>query len=95
MTDDREQAEARARLALAGLSVSDLKWLNEIDWKPASVAPIESSAQMDDYVRREAMLNASIARLTSTERGISFEGRLAAQVGAKIADWRERGESED
>jgi len=38
---------------------------------------------------------AAIAGLGISERGESLEGRLAAALGARLADLRDRGEEED
>jgi len=95
MSDDDERTAARARLAVAGASAGDLAWLNEIGWNAAGAGPIRDEAQVEDYRRRESLLNASVAHLSYVERGASVEGRLAAELGARLADWRERGDTED
>jgi len=38
------------------------------------------------------MLNAAVAHLTFPERAESPEGRLAAALGARAADWTDRDE---
>ncbi|MBL8589031.1 MAG: hypothetical protein JNK46_10930 [Methylobacteriaceae bacterium] len=76
------------------LSVEDQRWFRAIGWDDARVAPIRSEAEAVAYARREAALNAAIAALTPPERGDSAEGRLAAALGAALANWRERDEEE-
>ena len=82
-------AETRARLAAAGIGADDLRWLDSIGWSAAAVPPVKSEAAAEAYRRREAKLNAAVARLTYAERGESVEGKLAAALGARLADWRE------
>ena len=61
MSDDDERTAARARLAVAGASAGDLAWLNEIGWNAAGAGPIRDEAQVEDYRRRESLLNAYVA----------------------------------
>ena len=95
MADTTDRNETRARLGVAGISAADLAWLGEIGWNAGNIKPIANEAQAADHVRREAVLNASIAHLTFPERANSDEGKIAAQIGAKLADWRERDETDD
>jgi hypothetical protein len=78
-------AEMRERLSLAGLTGSDLDWLESFGCDDARV-PKPLASEIAEYRRREAALNASVAALTFAERGQSSEGRLAAAIGAKVAD---------
>ena len=57
--------------------------------------PKPRAGEIADYRRREAALNASVAALTFAERGESSEGRLAAAIGAKIADAQDEAEGAD
>lgn len=78
----------------ATLSVEDQRWFRAIGWDDAKVPAVRSEVEAADYARREAALNAAIDGLTFAERGDSAEGRLAAAIGAALANWRERGEEE-
>lgn len=88
------QQDTRARLAAAGASQDDLSWLENLGWSDAAVPAPKNAAEVEAYRRREAKLNAAIASLTYAERGESLEGKLAAAIGARLADWRERDEEE-
>jgi hypothetical protein len=81
-------AQLRDRLELAGLSKADLAWFDSFGGDDARV-PAPRPEEVADYSRREAALNASVAALTYAERGESPEGRLAAAIGARIADARD------
>lgn len=94
MSDEKTMAEARARVGAAGLSDRDVRWLDSIGWADSAVPEVESEGQLADYRRREATLNKAIEHLTFAERAQSPEGRLAAALGARIADWSEAGEEE-
>lgn len=86
--------QARARLAAAGMGADDLRWLDSLGWSDAAVPPVKSEADAEAYRRREAKLNAAVASLTYAERGESVEGKLAAALGARLADWRDADEDE-
>ena len=77
--------QLRERLQRAGLTGADLAWINSFGGDDAAVPPPRPN-EIADYRRREAALNASIAPLTFAERGESAEGKLAAAIGAKVAD---------
>jgi hypothetical protein len=90
--------EPRPRIAPtleAALSAADAAWLNAIGWSDAAVSPIETAQQAARYERIEAALNKAIAALSFAERGDSAEGRLAAALGAKLADWRDKADRDD
>ena len=78
-------AAMRERLTLAGLTGADIDWFESFGSDDSRV-PRPRADQIADYRRREAALNASIAALSFAERGESNEGRLAAAIGARIAD---------
>ena len=78
-------ADMRERLSLAGLSAGDIAWFDSFGCDDAAV-PKPGRAEIADYRRREAGLNASVAALTFAERGASKEGKLAAAIGALVAD---------
>jgi len=86
-------AQLRERLELAGLSGADLAWFDSFGCDDARVPPPRPE-EIDDYSRREAALNASVAALTYAERGESPEGRLAAAIGARVADAHDPDEDE-
>lgn len=86
-----ETAAARDRLAAAGLGPVDLAWFDQHGWNDADIPPPEPT-EIAAYERREAALNSAIAGLGITERGRSLEGRLAAAIGARLADLRDRDE---
>jgi hypothetical protein len=92
MGDVDQLAAVRARLSTAGLGAADIEWLDRCGWADAAIPPIESDAQRADYARREAALNAASGHLTFAERAVTIEAKLAAAIGARIADWDERGE---
>jgi hypothetical protein len=75
----------RERLQRAGLSGADLVWIDSFGGDDAAV-PKPRPDEIADYRRREAALNSSVAPLTFAERGESPEGKLAAAIGAKVAD---------
>lgn len=95
MTDSDDLAAMRARLTSAGLGQSDLNWLAGANWRADSIPPVANQAEHDDYARREQALNRAVEHLSFAERGVSREGQLAAAIGARIADWRDRGEDDD
>lgn len=84
--------EARVRVLAAGMSAADVEWIDGLGWNDASVPPVRSAAQLADYKRREQILNAAVAHLSFAERGDSPEGRLAAAIGAEVANWSDRAE---
>jgi hypothetical protein len=87
-------AESRARAAAAGLAPGDMTWLDGLGWKDSAVPPVEGDGQLAEYRRRERALNAAVAHLSFAERGESPEGKLAAAIGAKIADWQDKSDDE-
>ncbi len=95
MTDAAHMAEARARAIAGGLYPADLAWLDKLGWSAAAVPPVQSPADVADYRRRESALNAGIAHLTFAERGQSPEGKLAAALGARLADWADKAAGRD
>ena len=78
-------AQLREKLQLAGLTGVDLAWIDSFGGDDAAVPPPRPD-EIADYRRREAALNAAVAPLTFAERGESLEGKIAAAIGAKIAD---------
>lgn len=92
--DANAMAEARARARAAGLGADDLDWFERLGWRDAAAPEIQSEGQFADYRRREAGLNRAVEHLTFAERAQSPEGRLAAALGARIADWKDAGEED-
>jgi hypothetical protein len=89
-----ETTAARGRLAAAGLGPEDLAWFDQHGWNDADIPP-PAPNEVPAYQRREAGLNSAIAGLGITERGQSLEGRLAAAIGARLADLRDRDDDAD
>jgi len=90
MSDQDAIAEARARLLAAGAGRDDLDWLDQLGWSDANAPAVRTEADVSSLKRREALLNASVAHLSFAERAASPEGKLAAALGARIADWSDR-----
>lgn len=86
--------ELRDHLKLVGASKADLDWFESIGWNDANVPPAEPE-DVTDYERREALLNATLRAETFAERGESHAGRLAAAIGARLADLREPEEEDE
>ena len=81
----------RECLEMAGLAAADIAWFDSFGCDDSRV-PAPRPEEVADYARREAALNAAIAALTFAERGESAEGRLAAAIGARVADARDEDE---
>jgi hypothetical protein len=94
LTTSTEIKAARSRLTAAGMSGEDLAWFDQHGWNDADIPP-PSADEIDAYERREATLNSAIAALGISERGGSLEGKLAAAIGARLADLRDRGEEDE
>ena len=90
-----QHGEIRARLKSGGMTEADLGWLDSIGWSDAAIPAIETEAEAGDYARREAALNASIHALLANDRGQSLEGKLAAAIGAQIANWKDQNEPDE
>ncbi len=88
------EAVRRGLLQQAGLTAGDLDWLDALDWNDAAVPPANSSNEAD-YRRREAALNRAVQNLDYKARGELPEGRMAAAIGAKLADLRDPDEDDD
>ncbi|MGL4324420.1 MAG: hypothetical protein ACRCTD_10310 [Beijerinckiaceae bacterium] len=95
MTKPADVIALRMRLAAAGLPPADLRWLESIGFDDAAVPPVESEFVLADYERRAQALTAKAAELTLWERESAAESKLAAAIGARIADWKDRAEGED
>lgn len=95
MSDANAMAEARARMLAAGANKDDLAWLDAMGWNDSNAPKVRGEADLADLKRREAMLNAAVAHLSFAERAASPEGKLAAALGARIADWSDRGEADE
>jgi len=86
--------DLRDNLKLVGASKADLDWFDSIGWNDAEVPPAGPES-VADYERREALLNATLKAETFAERGDSQAGRLAAAIGARLADLRDEEEEDD
>jgi hypothetical protein len=95
MTDPKILAEIRARALISGISAADTAWLDALGWSDAAVPPVKNETDLADYQRREQKLNAAVAHLSFVERAESPEGKLAAALGAKIADWGDRKDADE
>ncbi len=89
-----ETTAVRGRLAAAGLNAEDLAWFDQHGWNDADIPPPEPN-EVPAYERREAALNFAVADLGITERGRSLEGKVAAAIGARLADLRDGDEDTD
>ena len=87
------EAQMRERLQMAGLTGEDIAWFDSFGCADSRV-PRPGAGEIDAYRRREAALNASVAAPTYAERGGSPEGRLAAAIGAQVADAQDKDEDE-
>jgi hypothetical protein len=88
------ELELRDSLKLVGASAADLAWFDSIGWNDADVPPATAES-VADYERREALLNATLRAETFAERGASHAGRLAAAIGARLADLRDKQDDEE
>ncbi len=95
MSDKTRIDEARVRLLAAGADQKDLAWLDSFGWSDANTPAVGKDTDIADLRRREAKLNASVAHLTFAERADSPEGKLAAAIGARIANWEDRGDDDE
>lgn len=91
-------AETRARLAAAGMGADDLRWLDSIGWSDAAVPParageIGGRRRGLSPPRGEAQRRRRRARLRRA--GQSPEGKLAAALGARLADARDGDDDEE
>lgn len=94
MSDKQTIDEARARLLAAGATQKDLDWFDSLGWNDAHTPAVASDAEAAEFRRRESILNASVAHLSFPERADSPEGRLAAAIGAQVANWSDRDETD-
>lgn len=84
----------RHELTTHGLVDADLEWLDSFGWNPAAV-PAPKASQVEAYRRRETALNATIDGVTFAERGASLASKLAAAIGARIADFSDDQDDQD
>jgi hypothetical protein len=94
MPDD-DVLRMKARLSKAGMPSRDLSWLAGLDFKPAAIPAIASQAEYDAYARRNAALTAAMDHLTFAEKAAAPESMLAAVLGARMADFRDREEEDE
>jgi hypothetical protein len=95
MTDPKTDiASLKARLAKAGLTSADLAWFDSLEWRDANVPP-PAPDQVESYKRCEAALNADIAHLGLLERSSTLQSKLAAAIGARLADLRDRADGDE
>jgi hypothetical protein len=77
----------------AELSAEDAAWLRRQGWNDAALPPIASARDAERYARIEAAIGKAMKGSSFAERGESAEGRMAAALGAHLANWRERDEA--
>ena len=94
MSEKQTIDEARVRLLAAGATQKDLDWFDSLGWNDSHTPPVASDADAAEFRRRETILNASIAHLSFPERAESPEGKLAAAIGAQVANWSDRDEND-
>lgn len=94
MAKSFQHGEIRSTLKQHGMTEGDLAWLDGIGWNDASVPPVTNATEAAEYARREKALNGSISNLLAMDRIDRIESRLAAAIGAEIANWNERDEDE-
>ncbi len=95
MSDPAAITALRMRLSQAGLTAADADWFSRIGWSDAAVPAVDSDAQSIDYQRREAALNVAAGSMSFAERAASLEGKLAAAIGARVADWNDRADESE
>ena len=91
---EKPEPDLRDQLKLVGAGDADLDWFESIGWSDKQVPPA-TEKNAADYERRESLLNATIRAETFAERGASPAGRLAAAIGARLADLRDPDEEEE
>lgn len=79
----------------ADLSPADAAWLRAQGWNDADVPAIASASDAERYARIEAAIGKAMKGTSFAERGESAEGRMAAALGAHLANWRERDDPAD
>lgn len=79
----------------AEISAEDAAWLRKIDWNDAAVPAIADAGDAARYARLEKALTSAMRGASFAERGESAEGRMAAALGARLADWRDGAEGDD
>jgi len=95
MTDQSTEIESlKTRLAKAGLTGDDLKLFDSLEWRDVNLPP-PAPGEVESYKRREAALNADIAKLGVPEKGATLQSKLAAAIGARLADLRDQLASEE
>ena len=95
MSDAGEVTSLRAHLSASGFGESDLQWLDRLGWEDAAVPPIKSDQQRAEYTRLQAALVGHTGGRTFAERATLLESKLAAAIGAHVANWDDRGEDEE
>ena len=94
MATSFQHGEIRSALKHHGMTQGDLAWLDSLGWSDAAIPPVSNAEDAADYARREQALNASIADLLAMDRIERIESKLAAAIGAQVANWNDRDEDE-
>jgi hypothetical protein len=89
MTRPSDISLTRVRLSKVGMGEEDVSWLEARRWNEAAIPPVMWPCDTHVYRRRKALLNKAIEDLSVTERSASLEAKLAAAIGARLANWGE------
>jgi hypothetical protein len=89
MTRPSDISRTRVRLSKVGMGEEDVSWLEARRWSEAAIPPVMWPCDTHVYRRRKALLNKAIEDLSATERSASLEAKLAAAIGARLANWGE------
>ena len=79
----------------AEISADDAAWLKKTGCSDAAVPPVANAADAERYKRLEKAIGNALKGSTFAERAESAEGRMAAAIGARLADWRELDEKDE
>ena len=84
----------RDRLVASGAPEADIAWFDQIGWDPARVPPLREQDVMA-YRHRIDLLTGLVDSLTFAERGNSDAGRMAAAIGARVADYEDEQDGDE
>ncbi|MGL5734157.1 MAG: hypothetical protein ACRCYS_04745 [Beijerinckiaceae bacterium] len=88
-------ASMRSKLEAAGVPLADVRWLERFGFRDDAMPAVADATEAEAYRKRIASLTASVAALTFPERAASPQSRLAAALGARLADWEDQQAGED
>ena len=78
----------------AELSSDDAAWLRRQGWNDAAIPAVATAADAERYARIEEAIGKALGGASFAERGQSAEGRMAAALGAHLANWRDKASDE-